>query len=105
MSSLSWPAHWQPEAVAAATAFVDTDARIEVVVGDPDRSTGGTVLAGYLCSDDAIPMMIYDRSGRADLYPWPLLDGPVLRIYELAAHSRKRRVVYAHPKWSPRPGA
>ena len=49
-------------------------------------------------------MIIHDRSGRWDVYPEPLLLGPVLRI-ELLRPRRRRLVLFAHPDWKPRTSA
>jgi hypothetical protein len=70
------------------------DCRLRIVVDDPATAIDGTVLEGFVYLDGSVPTIIHDRSGRPDVYPWPLLAGPVLRIYELAPR-RKPLVVYA----------
>lgn len=101
MESISWPKAWQPAACAALLEFIDAEDRVEIIVGDPSTSIHGTVLAGFIYLEDAELMIVYDRSGRADVHPWPLLAGPVLEIVKLSRP--RRRSIYRHPKWmSPR---
>jgi hypothetical protein len=45
-------------------------------------------------------MIVYDKSGRPDVYPWPLLRGPVLRI-ELLRLKRPRVVLFSATGWEP----
>jgi hypothetical protein len=98
VESISWPKEWQPEARAALLQFIDDDDRVEIVVGDPLTSVDGSVSAGYVYLDGDDLMIIYDRSGRADVYPWRLLAGPVLEINGLAG--RRRKSVYQNPEWA-----
>jgi hypothetical protein len=95
----TWPPRWQTEAQAALTPYLGGESRLRIIVGPP-TAVSGTVLEGFVYVDGRTPMVIHDRSGRPDVYPWPLLAGPVLRIYELRPR-RKPAVVYAHPDWSP----
>lgn len=44
-------------------------------------------------------MLIHDRGGRPDVYPWKLPIGPVL-LLEVIEGPRKRRVLYRHPTWT-----
>lgn len=97
MESISWPRAWQPEARAALQEFIDADNRVEIVVGDPLTSIDGSVIAGYVYLEGDDLMIIYDRSGRADVYPWRLLAGPVLEVLSL---SGRRRSIYRHPHWT-----
>jgi hypothetical protein len=98
MESISWPKAWQPEARAALLEFIDADVRVEIIVGDPRTSIHGSASAGYVYLEGADLMVIYDRSGRADVYPWRLLAGPVLEIFSLSG--RRRRSVYRHQQWT-----
>ena len=100
---IDWPPRWQADAKEALLPYIGTDTRVEILVGDPATCFDGTVMAGFVYLDGAVPQIIYDRSGRADVYPWRLLLGPVLRIYRLEPR-RKRKVLYAHPAWTPRLG-
>jgi len=104
VSVRSWPEHWQPDAIAAIEPYVGSDYRLEVLVGDPATSVSGTLLAGYLYDSDKGIQVIHDRSRRPDVYPWPLLAGPVLRA-TACLPKRSRTVVFQHPDWSsaPRP--
>jgi hypothetical protein len=100
-AALTWPDRWQVEAVDAVLPFVDTDYIVEIWVGDPATGRDGSLLAGHLFTGaDGRPQLIFDRSGRPDVYAWHLLSGPVLRI--AARHKGKRRQqVYVHPHWAP----
>jgi hypothetical protein len=103
VTDIDWPAGWQAEAKQALQPLFGLDARLRIVVDDPATAIDGTVLEGFVYLDGFVPTVIHDHSGRSDVYPWRLLSGPVLRIYELAPR-RKPRVVYAHPEWRPRHG-
>jgi len=101
MTGLSWPDDWQEEAIRAALPFVGTEERLDILVGDPARSIHGTRLTGHLfAGDDGRVMVIHDRSGRPDVYPWPLLPGPVLSI-NLLRPRRRALGLYGHPHWEP----
>ncbi len=96
-----WPARWQPEAVAALEPYLGTDHIVEVWVGDAGTSRSGTLLEGHAyVADDGRVTVIYDRSRRPDVYPWPLLAGPVLRM-TARIKGRKREVIYERPSWTP----
>jgi hypothetical protein len=95
----SWPAKWQPEVCAIFEPLIGSDSRIDFLVGAPETSIEGSRYAGFLYEDDGILTMIHDRSGRPDVYPWPLPIGPVLRV-EVSEGQRKRTVVYRHPAWT-----
>jgi hypothetical protein len=103
VTETEWPRRWQEEAKRVISGCFGRDSRLRIVVGDPAAAIDGSVVEGFVYLDGAVPTIIHDRSGRPDVYPWPLLAGPVLRIYELAPR-RKPFVVYAHPDWSPRHG-
>ena len=96
---LRWPEQWQAEAIAAALPYVGSDERLDILVDDPTVAISGTRLAGHLIrGDDGQVMVIHDRSGRPDVYPWRLLRGPVLVIRLL--RPRKRALeLYRHPLW------
>jgi hypothetical protein len=99
MAPLKWPHLWQSEAIEAATPYVDADERLDILVGDPQDSLFGTRLAGHLYrGDDDTVMMIFDRSGRRDIYPWRLLSGPVLAIRLLRPRT-KAAELFRHPEW------
>lgn len=102
MPDLRWPERWQREAIEATEPYVDSEHLIEVVVGDPATSVDGSLVAGYVFTTDSGELrIIHDRSGRPDVYDWPLLAGPVLRVAaRLPKH--RRTIVYTHPEWEPR---
>lgn len=100
MTELQWPDRWQPEAIAAAEPYVGTDERLDILVDDPAVAKSGTRLAGYLFrADDGTVMIIHDRSGRPDVYPWRLLSGPVL-VIKLLRPRRRAVELYRHPDWT-----
>ena len=68
-----------------------------------ETSIDGSVVEGFVYLDGSVPMIIYDRSGRADVHPWKLLRGPVLRVYALRPR-RKALTLFAHAAWKPRHG-
>jgi len=97
---LTWPERWQREAIEAAQPYVDTDERLDILVDDPVVAVSGTRLGGYLFrGDDGAVMVLHDRSGRPDVYPWRLLRGPVLLI-QLLRPGRRPRELYRHPLWT-----
>ena len=98
---LVWPPDWQQDAISAALPYVDSDHRLRVLVGDPKLSVSGTAISGYLYEQDGKVMVIYERSGRTDVYPWPLLSGPVLRI-ELLRPKKRRLVLFSEAEWEPK---
>jgi hypothetical protein len=94
-----WPDRWQPEAIAAATPYVDADDRLDILVDDPQVALSGTRLGGYLFrGDDGAVTIIHDRSGEPDVYPWRLLRGPVL-VIKLLRPGRRAVELYRHPLW------
>lgn len=94
-----WPVGWQPDAIEALLPFFDSESRVRIVVGDPEASIHGTVLAGYVYwGEDGFPTVIYDRSGRPDVHAWRLLQGPCLEIVELRPRRPSVRF-YRHPGW------
>ena len=103
MTEIEWPRRWQDAAKRVISPYFGRDSRLRIVVDDPATAIDGSVLEGFVYLDGAVPTIIHDRSGRLNVYPWPLPQGPVLRIYELTPR-RKPLVVYAHPGWSPRHG-
>ena len=100
MQDAAWPPRWQQEAIDAVLPYLGTDDRLHILLGDPNTSLSGTAIQGHLYVEDRQPKVIYDRSGRSDVYPSPLLSGPVLRV-ELLRPKRKRRVLYSNPAWRP----
>src|SRR5215203_6039112 len=54
---------------------------------------------GHVYLEDETPTIIHDRSGRPDVFPGPLLEGPVLRI-ERVRPRRRPLLLFAHPEWS-----
>jgi len=98
MGDLKWPNRWQAEAIAAALPYVGSDERLDIWVGDP-TDLSGTLIGGHLYEgDDGVVMVIHDRSGRPDVYPWRLLSGPVLLV-KLLRPRRKAVELYRHPDW------
>jgi len=95
---ITWPPDWQQEAIEAALPYLDSDDRLHILVGDPKESISGTAIAGDLFTEDGKVMIIYDKSGRPDVYTWPLLRGPVLRI-ELLRPKKRRVVLFSAPGW------
>ena len=103
MTTISWPADWQEAARDAVTAHADSEVRLRIVVGDPATSLDGSVIEGFVHLTDAVPVIVFDNSGAPNVRPWPLLPGPVLRVYQL----RPRRTplcLFAHSGWTPRHG-
>lgn len=98
MESISWPKAWQPEACTALLPLMTAGDRVEIIVGDPLTSIDGSVMEGYVYLEGDDLMIVYDRSGRADVHPWRLPAGPVLEIVSLSG--RRRRSVYRHPQWT-----
>ena len=99
MTSPKWPARWQPEAIEALAPLVDADTRVSVLIGDPATAIHGTLQEGYVYADsDGTLKIIYDQSGRSDVYPWDLPSGPVLRLHRLQP-GKRRQLLYAHPAW------
>lgn len=104
MTQLIWPDGWQDEAIAAAEPYVGTDERLDILVGDPTTSRSGTLMGGHVyCGEDGAVMVIHDRSGRPDVYPWRLLAGPVL-VLNLLRPRRRALELYRHPDWPKIPG-
>ena len=102
MTEWTWPALWQPEAVEAVRPYVDADARLEILVGDPATSIDGTLIAGFVyAAEDGSLNVTHDHSGRPDVYSWGLMRGPVLRVSVLRPR-RRRLDLYNHPEWTPR---
>ena len=99
MTAPRWPAHWQPEAIAAALPYVGGEDRLDILVGDPATARSGTRLSGHLdLRDDGVVIISHDRAGGPGVYPWPLLAGPVLVITRL--RPRRRGVeLFRHPGW------
>ena len=91
---------WQPEAIDAVIPHLGSDERLRILVDDPKKAIFGTPIEGHVYVEEGTPMVIYDRSGRPDVFPWPLLAGPVLRI-ELLGPRRRPFLLFAHPDWKP----
>jgi hypothetical protein len=102
VTEIRWPRRWQEEAKLAVGPYFGRNCRLRIIVDDPATAIDGTVLEGLLYLDGVVPTMIHDHSGPSDVQPWPLLPGPVLRIYELVP--RRTPLVVAHPDWTPRHG-
>ena len=102
MAESRWPDGWQTEAIQAALPYVGSEERLDILVGDPVRSHSGTRLSGHLyIAEDGRVTIIYDRTGRSDVYPWALLGGPVLAI-KLLRPRRPAIELYRHPNWTQR---
>ena len=99
-AEIDWPARWQPEAMEAVAPYFGSKERLRITVDPPEKALFGTVLEGHVYVEAGVPMIIHDRSGRPDVFPWPLLSGPVLRV-ELLRPRRRPLVLYAHPHWTP----
>jgi hypothetical protein len=98
--AIEWPERWQHEAIDALMPYLGTDDRLRILVGPPRRARSGTLVEGHVYLEDRTPMIVHDRSGRPDVYPGPLLMGPVLRI-ELLRPRRPPVVLFANPDWDP----
>lgn len=95
---IRWPDRWQSDAKAALEPYFGADARVDIVYG-PNSGFGGETRSGgyvYLVGDE--PMIIYDHSGREDVYPWRLMMGPVMRINEERPR-RRPLTVFVDPEW------
>jgi hypothetical protein len=95
-----WPKLWQLEAIELVAPLVDSDRYVEIWVGDPLSSVDGTLMAGYLYTDDDGQLLMCHGRGGYD--PWPLWMGPVLRV-EAASLNQGRSLLYNHPEWTHRP--
>jgi hypothetical protein len=102
-SEIEWPPRWQPEAIEALLPYLGSNERLRIIVDPPKKALSGTLIEGHVYVEDRIPMIIHDRSGRPDVFPGPVLLGPVLQI-ELLRPRRRPLVRYAHPGWTPRRG-
>ena len=97
-----FPDSWQEEAIDTLSPLVGSESRVRIVLGPPETSIDGTVLEGVLdLGEGDEVMIIHDRSGRPDVYPWHLLAGPVLRV-ELLRPGRRKSVLFEHPTWTRR---
>jgi hypothetical protein len=103
-SEIEWPARWQREAIEAVLPYIGSDERLRILVDDPQKAIHGTQIEGHVSVENATPMIIYDRSDRPDVFSWPLLSGPVLRI-EVLRPRRCPLVLFTHPDWKPRASA
>jgi hypothetical protein len=103
-SEIEWPERWQREAIDAVLPYLGTEDRLRILVDDPKKALFGTLIEGHVYVEEGTPMIIHGRSGRWDVYPGPLLLGPVLRI-ELLRPRRRPLVPFAHPDWKPRASA
>ena len=99
MPELRWPDRWPSEAVDVVRPYVGTADRLDILVGDPAVAISGTRLAGHLfAAEDGAVMIVHDRSGRPDVFPCPLLSGPVL-VIELLRPRRRALELYRHRLW------
>ena len=100
-SEIKWPARWQCAAVEAVLPHLGSDERLRILLDDPKTAVYGTLIEGYVYVEDGTAMIIYDRSGRPDVFPSKLLSGPVLQI-ELIRPARRPLLLFEHPDWKPR---
>jgi hypothetical protein len=100
LSRIEWPPRWQPEAIEALLTYLGSDERLRIVVGPPKKALSGTLIEGHVYLEHETPTIIHDRSGRPDIFPGSLLEGPVLRI-ELVRPRRRPLLLFAHPDWNP----
>ena len=86
-SQLQWTELWQAEAISALEPYVNSKYIVELLVDDPATAIFGTAFGGYIYTEEGGDLrVIHDRSGRSDVYPGPLLRGPV---YESRFGSRE----------------
>jgi hypothetical protein len=45
---IDWPPRWHADAKEALLPYIGTDTRLEIIVGEPETSRDGSVLAGFL---------------------------------------------------------
>jgi hypothetical protein len=95
---ISWPDRWQREAIDAVLQHLGSDERLRILVDDPAKAIHGTLFEGHVYVEDGTAMIIHDRSGRSDVFPWKLPSGPVLRI-ELVEPMARSVLLYEHPDW------
>ena len=98
---IQWPARWQRAAIEAVLPHLGSDERLRILIDDPNMAVQGTLIEGHVYVEDGTAMIIHDRSGTPDVFPWKLLSGPVLRI-ELIRPSRRPLLLFEHPDWKPR---
>jgi len=95
---IRWPERWQPEARAALEPYFGQAVRLDIIAGPNDGLGDGTRSQGFFFLVDDVPTVIHDNTGRAGIYPWPLLAGPIMRINELRPR-RKPFTVFLDPEW------
>jgi hypothetical protein len=97
---LIWPERWQDEAIAAALPYIGTEDRLDILVDDLAVAVSGTRIAGHLdVAGDGRVTIVHDRSGQPDVFPWPLLGGPVL-VIRLLRPRRRAIELFRHPLWT-----
>jgi hypothetical protein len=92
MDEIQWPVGWQQEAIDALLPYVGSEDRVGIDFGT-EKGEFVAKMAGHVYVDAGEPMIIWDRSGRADVYPWRLLTGPILKI-ELLVPKRRRKLLF-----------
>jgi hypothetical protein len=92
VDEIRWPAGWQQEAIDALLPYRGTDDRVDIDFGTEDGEFVAS-LGGHVYVEDGEPTIIWDRSGRPDVYPWKLLTGPVVKI-ELVVPRHRPRLLF-----------
>jgi hypothetical protein len=92
MDEIRWPVGWQQEAIDALLPYVGSEERVEIDFGT-EKGEFVAKMAGHVYVEDGEPMIIWDRSGRGDVYPWTLLTGPIQKI-ELLVPKRRRKLLF-----------
>ena len=97
-SAVAWPRDWQQPAIDAIEPHLGSEDRVRILVGPPETSVSGTAYEGHIYAADEQVLIVHDRTLRADVFPWKLPPGPVLRL-ELLRPRRSRLLLYAVEGW------
>ena len=98
-AGIAWPERWQRAAIDAVLAHIGSDERLRILVDDPAEAIHGTLFEGHVYVADGIAMIVHDKRGGADVFPWKLPSGPVLRV-ELIKPNARPLLLYEHPDWA-----
>jgi hypothetical protein len=95
---VTWPSDWQPGAIAALEPYIGSEHIVEITLGHRDDvNVVVALLAGYVYeAEDGALTMIYDHSGRPDVYPWPVFSGPVQKM-TARLKGRRRKTIFPLP--------
>lgn len=95
---VQWPAGWQQEAREALEPYFGQPTRVDIWLGNDDLKFSARI-SGNVYLDEGVPTIIHDYSGKWDIYPWRILTGPVLRLYELQPR-RRALILFSDERWT-----